>query len=108
MKLVVAVVQDYDAARLVKAIIEAGLRVTLLASTGGFLRAGNTTLLSGVEDEQVGALLEIIAGNCEERVEMLHFGDEPDFPIWYPPDVAEVTVGGANVFILEMVRFEQL
>jgi uncharacterized protein YaaQ len=108
MKLVVAVVQDYDAARLVKAIIEAGMRVTMLASTGGFLRAGNTTLLSGVEDEQVSELLRIIAGNCEQRTEMLRFGDEPDFPIWYPPDMTEVTVGGANVFILDLERFEQL
>jgi uncharacterized protein YaaQ len=34
----------------VDALVEQGFRVTRLASTGGFLRKGNTTLLVGVEE----------------------------------------------------------
>ena len=47
MKLVVAIVQDQDAPNLVENLTEKEFRVTKLASTGGFLKAGNTTLLSG-------------------------------------------------------------
>jgi uncharacterized protein YaaQ len=41
-------------------------RVTLTASTGGFLRSGRSTLLIGVEDEQVDSALEIIRENCKK------------------------------------------
>lgn len=47
MKLIVAIVQDEDAGRLVSALMDKGFGVTKLATTGGFLRAGNTTLISG-------------------------------------------------------------
>ena len=50
MKLIVAVVQDKDSVRLVEALVEKGYRSTKLASTGGFLKSGNTTLLIGVEE----------------------------------------------------------
>ena len=48
MKLVIAIVQDEDAGRVVSALMDKGFGVTKLATTGGFLRAGNTTLISGV------------------------------------------------------------
>lgn len=48
MKLVIAIVQDEDASRLVGKMMDSGYRVTKLATTGGFLKAGNTTLLTGV------------------------------------------------------------
>ena len=53
MKLIVAVVQNDDANDVVDALLEADFRTTRLASTGGFLRKGNTTLLVGVEDGAV-------------------------------------------------------
>ena len=53
MKLIVAIVQDEDAGRVVSALMDKGFGVTKLATTGGFLRAGNTTLISGVEDEKL-------------------------------------------------------
>ena len=45
MKLIIAIVQDEDASRLVSSLMNEGFGVTKLATTGGFLRAGNTTLL---------------------------------------------------------------
>ncbi|MGQ9510337.1 MAG: cyclic-di-AMP receptor [Thermaceae bacterium] len=53
MRLILAIVQDADAPGLTKALLEKGFRSTKLASTGGFLREGNTTLLLGVEGEQL-------------------------------------------------------
>lgn len=60
MKLIVAIVQDTDAPGLTKALLERGLQSTKLASTGGFLREGNTTLLIGLEDERVPEVLDLI------------------------------------------------
>ena len=50
MKLIVAVVQDQDSNRLSTALTKNDFRATKLASTGGFLRSGNTTFLIGTDD----------------------------------------------------------
>ena len=67
MKLIIAIVQDEDSARLVRALMDAGYGVTKLATTGGFLRSGNTTLLVGVEDERFDGAMEVIEKICKSR-----------------------------------------
>ena len=64
MKLIIAIVQDEDASRLVSALMNDGYGVTKLATTGGFLRAGNTTLLVGVDDNRFEGCLHIIEKLC--------------------------------------------
>ena len=70
MKLVVAVVQDQDSNRLSNALTKTKFRATKLASTGGFLRSGNTTFLIGTDDSLVPAL-EIIRDNCRASEQMV-------------------------------------
>ena len=67
MKLIMAIIQDKDSAILSDELVEANVRATKLPSTGGFLRAGNTTFMIGVEDERVDEVLRIISTNCEAR-----------------------------------------
>ena len=59
MKLVITIVQAYDTDKLLRAIVEKGLRATKISSVGGFLRMGNATILMGVEDGRVRECLEI-------------------------------------------------
>lgn len=60
MKLLVFVTDDDHADPTVDVLVEQGFRVTRLATTGGFLRKGNTTLLVGVEDTQVERALALV------------------------------------------------
>ena len=60
MKLIIAIVQDEDASRLIGQLMNDGFGVTKLATTGGFLRAGNTTLLLGVNDDKLQAVMSVI------------------------------------------------
>lgn len=108
MKLVVAIVQEYDAAKLVRAVVDAGFRATVIASTGGFLRTGNTTILCAVEENDVGNLIEVINANGRERTELIRPEVMGDYADWYPPHEVEVIVGGANVFVLPVVHFERV
>ncbi|MCP3775405.1 cyclic-di-AMP receptor [Paenibacillus sp. MZ04-78.2] len=107
MKLVIAVVQDKDSNRLSNALIKEGFRATKLASTGGFLRAGNTTFMIGTEDERVNEALQVIKANCKIREQMVTpvspMGGTTDSYIPFP---VEVQVGGAAVFVLPIERFE--
>lgn len=65
MKLLIFVTEDSVADATVDALVEQGFRVTRLASTGGFLRKGNTTLLVGVEDNAVDRAGEIVRGTAK-------------------------------------------
>ena len=105
MKLIVAIVQDEDAGRLVSALMDKGFGVTKL-TTGGFLRAGNTTLISGVEDEKLDAALAVIEKICKSREQITAsttpMGGAGGVYVPYP---IRVTVGGATVFVLEVSQF---
>lgn len=104
--MIVAVIQDQDSNRLSKALVEADVRATKLASTGGFLKAGNTTFLIGIEDERIDEVLKLIKDNCQSRKKMmtpLSSMGNADSYVHYP---VEVQVGGATVFILPVDRFE--
>jgi len=105
MKLIVAVVQDKDAPRFLGELVEKGFRATKLASTGGFLREGNTTILVGVEDEHVDAVMDIVRATCRSREQlvtpMTSSGGAVDAYVPYP---IEVVVGGATVFVLDVVK----
>ncbi|MBU5437060.1 cyclic-di-AMP receptor [Tissierella sp. MSJ-40] len=104
MKLIISIVQDQDAPSLIDDLTEKEFRVTKLASTGGFLKSGNTTLLMGVEDEEVEGVLDIIEDNCKTReitTSLLSVTMPGDTYIPYPLDVK---VGGATIFILDVEK----
>jgi len=109
MKLVVAVVQDKDAARLLETLVKRGLQVTKLASTGGFLREGNTTLLIGTPAERVNEALKAIEENCHSRTQLVSPIVPPGGPAdAYLPYPIEVKVGGATVFVLDVEEFKKI
>ena len=106
MKLVIAIVQDEDASRLVNKLMGEGFGATKLATTGGFLRSGNTTLLTGVENDKVPMVMEIIEKTCKSRKQI---ATSPS-PVAgttgvYVPYPIEVMVGGATVFVLDCEQF---
>lgn len=88
MKLIVAIVQDQFVAKVTRSLMEKKIRATKLASSGGFLNSGNTTLLIGTDENDIDGLIEIVRQNCK-TVRVNSNGEE-------------VLVGGANLFILDM------
>ena len=102
MKLITAIVNKEDSSSVCNALTKAGYSVTRLSTTGGFLMAGNMTLLIGTEDEKV-----LIASRCKQRKEVVPstasygVGLTTAYPL-------EVTVGGATVFVTNVERFEKL
>lgn len=109
MKLVIAILQDEDSGKLVDELMKNKFGVTKLASTGGFLRAGNTTIIVGVEKEKVDDVIEIIRSTCKSRKRVT---TSPIPTTWssgvYTPYSIEVQVGGATIFVVDVDRFEKL
>ena len=54
MKMIFAIVHKEDEGFVVERLNKERISVTKLASTGGFLRKGNATLMIGTEDGQGG------------------------------------------------------
>ncbi len=107
MKLIIAIVQDEDSSRLLSNLMNKGFGVTKLATTGGFLKAGNTTLLIGVEDEKVPEAIEVIEAVCRSRKQMTtaHTSASGISAGGYVPFPVEVTIGGATLFVLNVEQF---
>lgn len=109
MRLVFCVVQDKDAPKIIDSLVTAGFSVTRLASTGSFLQEGNTTLMTGVEDDKEAEVIGIVKtlGHATEHVvtPISTVGGPMDS---YAPYPVEVLVGGATMFSLPVERFERL
>src|SRR5699024_5300787 len=103
MKIILAIVGNEDAPLLLNELIEKKYYVTKLATTGGFLKKGNTTLLMGIEDEQVEEVCEIIRQHSGKRQQIMYTPPAPSNVNVYNSVSSvpvNVEVGGATIFIL--------
>ena len=88
MSMMIVILNDRDAKSVLNALVEREFRATRIASTGAFLRRGNTTPLIGLEGGKVHKVLEIIRDRS----------DEPEEP----------GQRRATVFVLPVSNYEQL
>ncbi|WP_050699353.1 MULTISPECIES: cyclic-di-AMP receptor [Eubacteriales] len=107
MKLVLAIVNKDDSSMVSAALTQEGFPVTKLATTGGFLMAGNTTFISGVEDDKVDQVIRIIEQQSSRRTQLVPSTSTMDMGMYTSMPV-EVTVGGATIFVLDVDRFEKV
>ena len=107
MKLIFAIVSNDDSSAVSSALTKNGYSVTKLATTGGFLMAGNTTFISGVEDVQVDKVIEIISKQSSRRTQIVPSTSTMDVGM-YSSFPVEVTVGGSTIFVLNVDRFEKV
>ena len=91
-KLVLAIVQDQDAGRVVDALVASSFSATRINTHGGFLKRGNATILVGVDSADVDQVIEVIDENCQART-------SPD---------GEVKVSAGTVFVLGVADFQRL
>ncbi|MDP2994646.1 MAG: cyclic-di-AMP receptor [Anaerolineales bacterium] len=87
MKMIIAILRDVDSDPVTQALTAGKFRVTRIASTGGLLRRGVTTLLVGVDDGKVEAAIQVLKENCSPAAE----GEKR-----------------ATVFVVPVERFEQV
>ena len=109
MRLIIAIVHERDKQAVSDALLQAGHKFTVVASTGGFLRDGNTTLLIGAKKEDVDGVIEVLRGCCSTREQ---FVTQP------APDIlgagggmmtpVKVNVGGAIIFVVDVEKFERV
>ena len=106
-KLIVIITADDEADALIRALVERNYPATKVSSTGGFLRRGSATILSGVDAADVKNVLALIGDKCHARTEYVPAQALPFPESIYPAQPVQVRVGGAIVFVLPVERFEK-
>ena len=108
MKLVIAIINSDDSSAVMSNLTKAGYTVTKLSTSGGFLRAGNVTLLIGVEEKKTDDVINIIGQYSSQRkkitpVNTTYIGESmlSSIPV-------EVTVGGATIFVIDVEQFYKI
>ena len=107
MKLIIAIINHDDAGAVTQALTRAGFSSTRLATTGGFLRAGNVTVLVGVDEERLAEAIDAIKSKAHSRKQVVSAEADLSYG-YYPAMPVEVTVGGATIFVVDIDRFERI
>ena len=107
MKMILAIINQDDANIVVNALMHEGYHVKRPAQAGGFVRAGNRTILIGVDDDKVEDVIRVIQKHSHSRKQVVP--TTTDIGTNYLPSMpVEVTVGGATLFVLNVERFDRV
>lgn len=111
MKMIYAIVQNEDGDIVTDELTKQNFFVTRLATTGGFLRKGNTTLLVGTDEDKVDAVIDIVRRYCAKRKQI-------SYNMSYTPTSAPlagsmmmpvmVDAGGATIFVLDVSEMKKI
>jgi uncharacterized protein YaaQ len=108
VKLAVCIVHNRDKGKVTDALVRDGFKFTIIGSTGGFLREGNTTILIGVEEHELEGLKGLMAENCQSREQLVNVMPyEAAPPGAFIPSPVKVPVGGAVMFLLDVEQFHR-
>ncbi|MBN8690116.1 MAG: cyclic-di-AMP receptor [Armatimonadetes bacterium] len=108
MKLCVVIIHNRDKNRVTDELVRAGFKFTIIGSTGGFLREGNTTFLIGTEESEVDVLRQVLKDHCQAREQVINFGSmEAGTQGAFVPSPIKVPVGGAVMFVMPVDQFER-
>lgn len=105
MKLIYVIIRNVDSSHVMESLNKEGFYATKLASTGSFLREGNTTLMIGTEEENVDKVIGIVKKECGPRQQIV---SNSVGPAEYISSPVIVNVGGATIFVMDVDRFEQI
>ena len=107
MKMVLAIINYDDSQDVISSLMKAGFSITKLATTGGFLKAGNVTILIGLDESKLDECFDIIREHSSSRKQIMPATAELGMGFFLSTPV-QVEVGGATVFVLNVERFEKL
>ncbi|MCX7707935.1 MAG: cyclic-di-AMP receptor [Anaerolineae bacterium] len=107
MKLIMAIVSSDDSREVLERLTKAGYRATVISTTGGFLREGNTTIFLGVEDARVAPAIEIVRTVCRRRTQWVSPLPTLEGPGLEMAEPIEVSIGGAVMFVMNVEQFVQ-
>lgn len=111
MKIIYAIISSDDGNRVTDVLNEHQFSVTRLATTGGFLKKGNSTLMIGTEEDKVDEVIDLIKDTCGKRQKITCNVPAPNIAsisAGYMMMPMTVELGGATIFVTDVERFEKI
>ncbi len=108
MKLIITIVNNDDSSAVQGALTQEGFFVTKMATSGGFLKKGNTTFFIGTDNDKVETAFEVIRANARKRVVKEPTVPPTEMGEFFSPIMVDVLVGGATVFVVDVDRYEKI
>lgn len=110
MKMIYAIVHGDDSEMVIEELNKQHFSVTKIASTGGFLKKGSTTLMIGTEDDRVKDAVDTIKRECSTRKKVVvntpYIGH--GLGSGYMGIPVNVEVGGATIFVMDVEEFYKI
>jgi uncharacterized protein YaaQ len=104
--LLMAVIQSQDVDHAEHALEKLNVNITRLASTGGFLGRRNATLFLGLPVDKESDVIQTLKKTCRQRVEYIAVPlESAPLPL---PAPTPITIGGANIFAIDVEYFEEM
>ena len=110
MKIIYAIVSSDDGNRVTDVLNEHHYGVTKLATTGGFLKKGNASLMIGTDEDRVEKAIELIRETCGKRQRITCDIPSPNIgsiSAGYVMMPVTVELGGATIFVTDVERYEK-
>lgn len=105
-KLCICIIHNRDKNRVSEELLKAGFKFTVIGSSGGFLREGNTTLLIGCSIDEVPVLKTTLSAFCSSRNQLVNVPiAESGAQSGMIPNPVNVKVGGAVLFMMGVEEF---
>lgn len=113
-KMILAIVRGGDRYDTVSELNKNGFYVTVLSTTGGFLRQKSTTLLICTDENKIDQVMDILKKVAGKRMEPVYHAayacsDYCMMPsaVMTPPIATEQEVGGVVTIVMDVQRMEK-
>jgi uncharacterized protein YaaQ len=107
MKLILAIVDKNTATIIVDLLIKEKIFVTKLATTGGFLKSGNTTLIIGAENSKVNKIIDVFSKICG-KIKQKAPADLPNIMELFTEPLGNTQKNFATIFVLNIEQYEKI
>ncbi len=102
-RMMMVIIQERDLPQVMRRLMETGVSLAQLPSTGGFLQQRNATVLIGYPAEMEASLLQALQETTRHRVEMSSSATR----LAVPGAASRIRVGGAVLFIFDVESYHE-
>ncbi len=109
-KLIMAVLQGEDSTETIAELNKHGFFVTILSSTGGFLKKKSSTIMIGVEEDKMDEVMGLLKEHAGRRTQTVYLNTSAVHGVqaaMIPLSAVEIEMGGVTTFVMNLEKIDK-